>query len=227
MNPAKALQHRSGMAEQEPGTTSITWSESALCNLQTLLQACPQSGTQPQGRLYGLIDSAADDTLYSMLMAEPQRSQVQCLFDGVPGLRYRNVAPYLLELHQASPLSLRWLEKGWRTHWGIWLCTARPTAELKAHLKKFLFVRKADRSKALFRYYDPRVMDQVLPTLTAMQCGEFFGLNHKTMPDAVFTVRPGRTGLPVSLKRYQPRSHLLLRMTGVGIYDTEDFDWRF
>lgn len=212
------------MTAQNPAT-STSWPDNALRNFQTLLQACPVGADRQQARLYGLIDSAAHDTLYSMLMAEPERSQVHCLFDGTPGLRYRNVAPYLMELHQASPLSLHWLAQGWRQHWGIWLCTTRPLAELKAHLKKFLFVRKADKTKALFRYYDPRVMDQMLPTLTPMQCGDFFGLNHKPMPDAVFTVRPGHASA-VTLKRYLLRNHLLLRVTGVGVVDSEDFDWQ-
>lgn len=204
---------------------SIQWPPNAWRNYQTLLGGCPAVTKGEQPRLYGLIDSASNDEIYPLLMAEPPRSQVHCLFDGDPGLRYRNVAPYLMEIHQASPLSLRWLTQGWHQHWGIWLCTARPVAELKAHLKKFLFVHKADKTKTLFRYYDPRVMDQMLPTLTPLQCGEFFGLNYKPMPDAVFTVRPDHSSI-TKLKRYLPRHHLLLRVTGVGVCDSEEFDWQ-
>ena len=204
---------------------SMAWPKSALRNYQTLLASCPMATQGEQPRLYGLIDSASNDEIYPLLMAEPPRSQVQCLFDGDPGLRYRNVAPYLMEIHQASPLCARWLTDGWHEHWGIWLSTARPVSELKAHLKKFLFVRKADKTKALFRYYDPRVMDQMLPTLTPQQCGAFFGLNHKPMPDALFTVRPDSSGA-TKLKCYLPRHHMLLRLTGVGVCDIEELDWQ-
>lgn len=201
------------------------WPPSAQRNYQTLLRSCPAGARGKRPRLYGLIDSAANDDIYPLLMAEPALSQVQCLFDGEPGLRYRNVAPYLMAIHQGSPLSLQWLTRGWLEHWGIWLCTARPVAELKAHLKKFLFVRRADKTKALFRYYDPRVMEQVLPTLKPLQCGEFFGLNFKPMPDAIFTVRPQPSRI-VKLQRHMPRRHLLMRLTGVGVCDSEEFDWQ-
>ena len=210
-----------------PTAVTIAWQKNALHNYQTLLGSCPITTKGEQPRLYGLIDSASNDEIYPLLMAEPLRSQVQCLFDGEPGLRYRNVAPYLMEIHQASPLSAHWFTEGWRQHWGIWLCTARPVNELKAHLKKFLFVHKADKTKALFRYYDPRVMDQMLPTLTPLQCGNFFGLNDKPMPDAVFTVQPAPSSSScIQLKRYLPRHHMLLRLTGVGVCDTEEFDWQ-
>ena len=54
--------------------------------------ACPR-----RAQLYGLIDSAVDESLYPRLLQEPTQSQVTCLFAGNPAISYRNVAPYLLK----------------------------------------------------------------------------------------------------------------------------------
>ena len=90
------------------------------------------------GALYGIVDTAIDVRLYDILQAEPDLSEVTCLYDGAPAIRYARYAPYLLKLHDGSPLLQRWLHEGWTQHWGIFLSSEARSKELKRHLKKFM-----------------------------------------------------------------------------------------
>jgi hypothetical protein len=204
-------------------TTQVTpqWTDKARQNLQTLLQACPGKNTV----LYGLIDSAVDESLYEQLMNEPSCSNVTCLFDGDPAIRYRNVAPYLMVLNFESPLTLAWLDHAWAKHWGVWMATANTPARLKAHLKKFLFVKKPGCTKAYFRYYDPRVMHQIMPIMNLEQRGRFFGLNAKPMPDAFFAVAQKPDQTPV-LQRYQPTQSRLMRFANASNLEADALPWQ-
>ena len=203
----------------------LIWSEPAQHNVQTLLKARTTSSTV----IYGVIDSAADDTLYEQLMSEPAKSQVTCLFEGAPAIRYRDTAPYIFALNLDSPLSARWIEHGWRQHWGIWLTSAQPLSLLKAHLKKFLFVQTANKEKAYFRFYDPRVMNKIMLILDSEQRGKFFGLDHKAIPEAIFTAVPPSgqlAGQPPMLQRFTPKQNLLMRATNVCELQTDQWAWQ-
>lgn len=59
------------------------------------------------GALYGIVDTAIDDRLYDILQAEPDLSEVTCLYDGAPAIRYARYAPYLLKLHDGRTSSPR------------------------------------------------------------------------------------------------------------------------
>jgi hypothetical protein len=202
----------------------LAWSEAAQRKVQTLLKARTTTSTV----IYGVIDSAADDTLYEQLMSEPTKSQVTCLFEGQPAIRYRDTAPYIFALNLDSPLSLAWLEHGWREHWGIWLTSTQPVSLLKAHLKKFLFVQTAQKEKAYFRFYDPRVMNKIMLILDSEQRGKFFGLDHKAIPEAIFTAVPPSgqlAGQPPMLQRFTPKQSLMMKMSNVCELQTDHWDW--
>ena len=198
-----------------------TWTNRAQHNMRALLQACPTKNTP----VYGLIDTAVDDSLYAQLMQEPPDSQVTCLFDRDAAIRYRNVAPYLMVLNLHSPLAATWLDLAWRRHWGVWLTSGQPLGQIKAHLKKFLFVKTATSGKAYFRYYDPRVMQQIMPIMDFEQRGSFFGLDHKPMPDAFFTATQQAHQEPI-LQRYQPSQNRLMRWANVSGFDTDTWPWQ-
>jgi hypothetical protein len=210
-----------------PGTTPPPrseppqWSSKALVNLKTLLKACPGGSDT---KLYGLIDAAADRTLYERLLSEPVASTVTCLFEGDPALRYRNVAPYLITINKASPISHDWLNGEWTNHWGIWLSTEQPLSLLKAHLKKFLFVQTPRSQKALFRFYDPRVLGQVMPIMTPGQRGDIFGLNYKHMPDALYAVVPN--GARTVLQRFTPKQNFLVRLANASLFHVDELPWQ-
>lgn len=217
------------MAQHQPVTADavpeLSWPAHAQSNVQTLLAA----RTTQQTTIYGVMDSAADDSLYDRLMREPAKSQVTCLFEGAPAIRYRDVAPYIFALNLDSPLSLAWIEQGWRQHWGIWLTSAQPANLLKAHLKKFLFVQTAQKEKAYFRFYDPRVMNKIMLILDSEQRGKFFGLDHKAIPEAIFTAVPPSGQIadqPPLLQRFTPKQSLMTKITHACELQTDQWAWQ-
>ncbi len=199
----------------------LAWPDQAQSNLQTLLSVRSPKNTP----IYGVIDSAADESLYDRLMLEPAKSQVTCLFEAAPAIRYRDVAPYIFMLNLDSPLTLAWLVEGWRQHWGIWLSTTQPINLLKAHLKKFLFVQTARKEKAYFRFYDPRVMNQIMLIMTPEQRGKFFGLDHKFVPEAIYTVEHKSTQASV-LQRFMPKQSLMMKLSSASDLRADRWAWQ-
>ena len=127
------------------------------------------------GALYGIVDTAIDDRLYDILQAEPDLSEVACLYDGAPAIRYARYAPYLLKLHDGSPLLQRWLHEGWTQHWGIFLRSEARSKELKRHLKKFMQATDHQNRAVWVRFYDPRVLPNWLQGLHPGHLADWFG----------------------------------------------------
>ena len=127
------------------------------------------------GALYGIVDTAIDDRLYDILHAEPDLSEVTCLYDGAPAIRYARYAPYLLKLHDGSPLLQRWLHEGWTQHWGIFLSSEARSKELKRHLKKFMQATDHQNRAVWVRFYDPRVLPNWLQGLHPGHLADWFG----------------------------------------------------
>ena len=127
------------------------------------------------GALYGIVDTAIDDRLYDILQAEPDLSEVTCLYDGAPAIRYARSAPYLLKLHDGSPLLQRWLHEGWTQHWGIFLRSEARSKELKRHLKKFMQATDHQNRAVWVRFYDPRVLPNWLQGLHPGHLADWFG----------------------------------------------------
>ena len=127
------------------------------------------------GALYGIVDTAIDDRLYDILQAEPDLSEVTCLYDGAPAIRYARYAPYLLKLHDGSPLLQRWLHEGWTQHWGIFLSSEARSKELKRHLKKFMQATDHRNRAVWVRFYDPRVLPNWLQGLHPGHLADWFG----------------------------------------------------
>ena len=127
------------------------------------------------GALYGIVDTAIDDRLYDILQAEPDLSEVTCIYDGAPAIRYARYAPYLLKLHDGSPLLQRWLHEGWTQHWGIFLSSEARSKELKRHLKKFMQATDHQNRAVWVRFYDPRVLPNWLQGLHPGHLADWFG----------------------------------------------------
>ncbi len=137
-------------------------------------QALRKAMRANSGTLYGIVDAAIDDGLYDVLQAEPESSEVTCLYDGAPAIRYARYAPYLLKLHDGSPLFERWLDEGWMAHWGIFLSSRAAPADLKRHLKKFLQATDPHKRTVWVRFYDPRVLPHWLQGLHPGHLADWF-----------------------------------------------------
>lgn len=88
---------------------SSAWPIQAAKRHRRMIQLMP-----PQAAwLYGVIDAAVNDEIFAMLQQEPSASEVLCLYDGDPSIRYARYAPYLFKIHAQSKLAELWLTEGW------------------------------------------------------------------------------------------------------------------
>src|SRR5471032_2443991 len=99
----------------------------------------------------------------------------RCLFTGHLEPDMAVVAPYLVELEHSSAFTRRLLAEGWGQNWGVFLTSQLALPALWRHVRQQVHVYGPKMEPLFFRFYDPRVMRNYLPTCSPKQLGEFFG----------------------------------------------------
>lgn len=98
-----------------------------------------------------------------------------CLYEGDSERFLGAVAPWLFEFEEGTEFAA-WITKAAHANsWGILIRTDAEPNELYLHLRKFLIVATEDGRELYFRYYDPRVLREFLPTCDKAQLRSFFG----------------------------------------------------
>jgi len=123
---------------------------------------------------YAILDGALIDGLSNKLDVEA--AHYVCLYRGNIEPWLERVAPYLVRIERGSKL-FEWIStNGWGNHWGIFLTSEAPMRELRKHFRQFLLVAIPDQDAPVyFRYYDPRVLSNFLPTCTPGELDQVFG----------------------------------------------------
>ena len=126
-----------------------------------------------QSHAYALVDACnAPAVLAKVQELGPERAyslyrgrrQVEDLFD---------IAPYLVPLDETLH---HWILAEMRDDaWGIFVLSSAPLETLLSHLARCLIVRTPGGSREYFRYYDPRVLRTLIPSLDALQRQQLFG----------------------------------------------------
>ena len=70
-----------------------------------------------------------------------------------------------MSVPRGGALMERLLRDGWGNGWGVFVESERPISLLRKHLRRLNQVELEGRGKALFRWYDPLVLDAMHPTL--------------------------------------------------------------
>ena len=126
------------------------------------------------GALHAVLDAARDERVLELLPRSTE--EYQSLYEGVQGEALAEVAPYLVELAKDSRLLERLVMEGWGSAWGVYLTWAGPKRDLRRHLRRFLMVVDDETTRRMyFRFYDPRVLRDFLPTCSVLQTEELFG----------------------------------------------------
>jgi len=121
--------------------------------------------------LYALLDTARDPTVGEVLAASD--CWRENLFTGERAERLAAYAPYLVQLGPDARL-LDDLIPHWDAHWGVFLTSPAPAADLLAHLRELIWP-DTPSGPMLWRCYDPRVLRAVLPTCDGRRAAAFFG----------------------------------------------------
>lgn len=126
------------------------------------------------GPCYALIDAARDARLHRLLRHDDV--QALSLFSDVPALRLSRYGAYCAKFPLQGELATQWFAnggQGWSDAWG-WLFQSHAGLDaLKRHFKKFLMVQMPQGGDAYWRFYDPRVLCEVLPVMRMDQHDEF------------------------------------------------------
>jgi hypothetical protein len=121
---------------------------------------------------YVLIDAALwendiDDVLLSNVT-------YRSLFRGSTGEKLWNVAPYLVDVSSNEEFIKKIKGKNTVERRVAWLHSSLDIDALRKHLRRFLRMKTEDGRYLYFRFYDPYVVNTVLPNLTQEQVNEFF-----------------------------------------------------
>ena len=123
-------------------------------------------------RLYAIVDASVNQLALDYLYEQDSLS-FDCLLPGDLESDVFEVAPFLVSLKD-QPEVLDWLLEGWGEHWLSFVHSPVPLDELQVHLRQFTKIRTDSGQAVFFRFFDPRVLVSVVPTLSADQAGQFF-----------------------------------------------------
>jgi hypothetical protein len=123
--------------------------------------------------VYAVLNAAAEASLLPRLQSSGLEHE--CLFPGEIDSELAACAPFLVTLDRDHELTGWLLAEGWGKSWGVFLRSSAPQPEVLQHLRRLLKVKTEEGKKLVFRFYDPRVLQVLLPTCNDEQLTEAFG----------------------------------------------------
>jgi hypothetical protein len=124
--------------------------------------------------MFGLFDAARDEQVLPALLKS--RLPYHSLYDGTARTQFMEIAPYLVALPRDHAGALTLVDQAAGKSWAIFLGSEAPLLDVRRHLRRFLKVELEGRTRVVFfRFYDPRVLRDFLPTCDGEQLGQLFG----------------------------------------------------
>jgi hypothetical protein len=123
--------------------------------------------------VFAILDGASVKGLRTHLFEKQPPNY--CLFRGELAPDMAEVAPYLVGLIDGTPFTDWLLSEKPGAHYGIFAQTRVSMIEMRRHFRQLTTVYNEDGNPMIFRYYDPRVLHQYLPTCNPGELRSFFG----------------------------------------------------
>ena len=124
-------------------------------------------------RTYMVLDGASvPDLRMKLYEMRPPR---YCLLTGDLEPDMEEVAPYLVRLLPRTPFTEWVLKECWGKPWGIFAQSRHPIEEMRKHFRALMTVYDEKGNPMMFRFYDPRVLRQFLPTCNPGEIKIFYG----------------------------------------------------
>lgn len=124
-------------------------------------------------RAYAVLDGASIPDL-RMKLYEMQPPHY-CLFRGERPPDVQEVAPYVVQLTPGSKFADWLLSECFGKHWGIFAHSRHSIKEMRRHFRSLIVVYDETGKPMIFRFYDPRVLPNFLPTCSTDELTTFFG----------------------------------------------------
>ena len=125
------------------------------------------------GQWFAILDAARGPQVRAWIRQSGM--ETQSLYEGESAEEHDEWAPFLVKLATDAPAFSELLEKGWGDAWGIFIQSHASFADVRRHFRKFLKVRLPEGELAYFRFYDPRVLRDFLPSFSLNELPEFCG----------------------------------------------------
>ncbi len=97
-----------------------------------------------------------------------------CLFRGELKPDMAEVAPYVVQLVQGESFT-DWVLGSFGKNWGIFVQSLHSIKEMRRHFRALITVYDETGKPMIFRFYDPRVFQNFLPSCNAEELQTFFG----------------------------------------------------
>jgi hypothetical protein len=123
--------------------------------------------------LYAIIDTARDRRAFSVLEATCCDHEI--LYPPKFAFDMDHRGPHLVSVRPGSTCLELLINAGWGNSWGIYLTSPSDFAAVRRHLQRLLFAKLHDGRRAHFRFYDPRILRDYLPTCREDELDQFFG----------------------------------------------------
>ena len=127
------------------------------------------------GPLFLMVNAGADDAIPAILAMGDVDPVKHCLWRGEPASLPPTWAPYLVQTTADSQLLNALLDRGWGKNWLSVFTASAGLDELLEHFGKFLKVQMEQTGNIYFRFYDPQVLREFLPTGNPAEIAMFFG----------------------------------------------------
>ena len=128
---------------------------------------------QGENRLYGVLDGAQAPTIQPAIAEAQNKSN--CLFSGQMPPDLAAAAPWLVALEPGDTFTEWLLSSGWGKSWAVLFTAPASFKQVRSHLRTLFQVRDERGRKLYFRWYDPRVLREYLPTCTPEELATVFG----------------------------------------------------
>ena len=127
-------------------------------------------------RVHAVVDGLIVPGMAAKLAAADV-SGWDCLQRGALSAEAAERAAYIVELGPESQFTdwLLTVATGVHPHWGVLLVSGQSLLAMRQHCRDLCSVIAADGERRNWRWYDPEVLDAMLPSLSAAQMDEVFG----------------------------------------------------
>lgn len=127
--------------------------------------------------MFMLLDGSRFENVFDFIHRIYELPEYYALYMGTHLESAVEVSPCLLRIYKERPEFLDWyLKEGASAHQAILLTSPCDLESLALHFRHYLDARLPNREIALFRFYDPGILNAILPFRTKPQVAELLAL---------------------------------------------------
>jgi hypothetical protein len=150
--------------------------------------------------IFAVMDAARDAAVIGLLGIHAPDEHVS-LLPSKTATKWSAYGPFLVELTHRPVLFRLLLTYGWGKSWGIYCVSDLTFPEMASHLRSLIIVEGPEGQKMIFRYYDPRVLADLVSLDDQSIRNSLFSREYHVVLES----EPGTTATARVLSRHENR----------------------